>query len=114
MSRVPLIALLALLLVPAAQAEVPMRDPTLPYSQQPIQPAGEETLAEGEAPLTLEGTFTAPWRRIAVINGEQLEIGGEVAGAKVNGIFPGRVILARNGETIELEQWSDIKVNQRR
>jgi len=87
-----------------AQAES-LGDPTQPTPLGGVRGGGNEAPA---APRwVLSSTLVARDRNVAVINGEQLEVGETVAGARVVRIRPGRVILERGGRRFELSMLAD-------
>lgn len=100
--RLSWIAFLTILpAVAFAQGEV--RDPTRPPTQAEIQAwfdNGPES--EQRSPFRLQSILLAPDRRIAVIDGQRLRLGETLKDAQVKAIEPGRVVLEREGERIEL------------
>ncbi|NBB91655.1 MAG: GspB domain-containing protein, partial [Gammaproteobacteria bacterium] len=54
------------------------------------------------APFRLQSILLAPERRIAIIDGQRLRVGDRLDNAEVRAIEPGRVVLERAGERIEL------------
>jgi MSHA biogenesis protein MshK len=80
--------LAAALLAPRFALAAPFVDPTRPpLIEVPSAPAGQ--------PLgpRLESVLIAPDRRIAVINGQQLTVGGKVSGSEVVRITESEVVL---------------------
>ncbi len=80
-----------------------LRDPTRPPTQGEIDAWFGDGPGPGQsAPFQLQSILLAPKRRIAVIDGQRLRLGETVDNAEVMLIEPGRVVLERNGERIEL------------
>ncbi|WP_181918281.1 MULTISPECIES: general secretion pathway protein GspB [unclassified Wenzhouxiangella] len=93
-----------LMMLPAlALAQGELRDPTRPPTQAEIEAWFGNGPASGQrSPFRLQSILLAPDRRIAVIDGQRLRLGESVDNAEVKAIEPGRVVLERNGERIEL------------
>lgn len=104
--RLSWIALLTMLLmgVPAfALAQGELHDPTRPPTQAEIEAwFGNGPESRQSSPFRLQSVLLAPDRRIAVIDGQRLRLGETLKDAQVKAIEPGRVVLERNGERIEL------------
>lgn len=84
-----------------AQGEI--RDPTRPPTQAEIEAwFGNGPESRQGSSFQLQSVLLAPDRRIAVINGRRLRPGETLDNAQVKAIEPGRVLLERNGERIEL------------
>ncbi len=84
-----------------ARDDVP--DPTRPPTQAEIDAwFGTGTDAGARAPFQLQSILLASQRRIAIIDGQRLREGERIDNAEVSLIEAGRVILQRDGETIEL------------
>lgn len=101
MRILPIALLLFLPLAADVQGEV--RDPTRPPTQAEIAAwfgAGAQT--RERAPFDLQSILLAPGRRIAIIDGQRLRVGESLGNAEVRTIEPGRVVLVRAGERIEL------------
>lgn len=93
--------ILALAGTALAQGEPP--DPTRPPTPAEVAAwfgngAGEQQ----RAPYRLQSILLAAQRRIAIIDGERLRVGERLGNAEVRAIEPGRVVLERAGERIEL------------
>jgi len=95
--RNALIAAAVLAASATAQAEPPVRDPTIP----PGFTAVADDPAAGPA-LRLHSTRVSATSRSAVINDRVVTPGSKVAGATVLEIEPGRVQLQRGAERITL------------
>jgi hypothetical protein len=94
MSRLPLVLALAVAGGAPAAAESGLADPT--------RPPNVETSTAGEVPpagTQLQSILIAPGRRIAVINGQAVALGGALGDAKVIRITETEVTLQRGEET---------------
>ena len=91
------LAVAVLCLASPARAELP--DPTRPPGISPDAPSAAPS-APREPRLT--SIVVAPERRLAVIDGQPVRVGDEIAGARVVTIQPERVRLRRGDETITL------------
>lgn len=93
-----------LMMLPAfVLANGELRDPTRPPTQAEIEAWFGNGHESGQRPaFHLQSILLAPERRIAVIDGQRLRLGETVDNAEVKAIEPGRVVLERNGERIEL------------
>ena len=82
-----------------AEQDLALRDPTMPSGwQAPV--AAEDA---GQAPpLRLQGTFSIAGARSALIDGQRVSVGDQVAGAEVVQIDRNKVILRIDGQTVEL------------
>lgn len=84
-----------------AQQKVP--DPTRPPTSAEIEAwLGNGAGSERDAPFRLQSILLAPGRRVAIIDGKRLRPGETLDNATVTTIEPGRVVLERGDETIEL------------
>ena len=98
LTRVFLFAVLLSIPLLAAAAE-PLSDPTRP----PVIIDIGDAFDSGEFDsLTLSAVLISPTRRLAVINGQQVGPGDEVAGARVLKINPWGVELDDAGDALEL------------
>ncbi|RFF32695.1 MSHA biogenesis protein MshK [Wenzhouxiangella sediminis] len=101
MRMIPLMFTLALASTAFAQGET--RDPTRPPTDAEIAAwFGNGSGEEQRAPFRLQSILLAPERRIAIIDGQRLREGERLGDAEIRVIEPGRVVLVRAGETIEL------------
>lgn len=101
MRKIPIILLTVLAATVHAQGEI--RDPTRPPSQAEIAVwFGNGAQGQARAPFRLQSILLGPERRIAIIDGQRLRVGERLENAEVRRIEPGRVVLDRNGERIEL------------
>jgi len=93
----------ATILCSAVFAEAP-RDPTRPPSPAEVRAwfAGEQRAADPSQAFTLQSVLLSPSRRVAIIDGQRLQIGESVGEAVVTTIEAGRVELERDGQTIVL------------
>lgn len=73
-------------------AEV-LRDPTRPYSAQPLTPVRA-------APFSVTAIFVSNERRVAVVNGKRVVEGDQIAGATVIEILADGLRLDLNGKVI--------------
>ena len=95
-SRVVL-ALIGLLLTGAgvdAASEV-LRDPTRPYT-------GSEVIAAAPPRFAVNAIIVSDARRIAIVNGKRVAIGGQVNGATVIAIEKTELVLDVDGRKIRL------------
>jgi len=90
----PTIALLTAVL-PAAQGDELLRDPTRP-------PQVREKAKQRAAPFAVSAIFVAGERRVAVVNGQIAGVGDEVAGASVTNITPNAVTLRYRGKPLRV------------
>jgi hypothetical protein len=78
----------------------PLADPTRPAATfGPVAGAA----AEKPAKWLLSSTLIAAQRRIAVINGQAVQVGQIIDGAELLAVEPGRALLRRAGQTMELK-----------
>ncbi|WP_376690408.1 hypothetical protein [Wenzhouxiangella sp. EGI_FJ10409] len=106
------ILILTLLASAAALARDEVRDPTRPPTQAEIDAwFGTGASAGDRAPFQLQSILLAADRRIAIIDGRRLREGERIEDAEVSLIEAGRVILQRDGETIELNIDTHLTVN---
>jgi len=77
-----------------------LTDPTRP----PATTAGDAVLA-GQTPLKwqLTSTIAGPERRVAVINGQILQIGEPIDGAVLEKVAPGSAFLVHDGRRFHLK-----------
>ena len=94
------IAFAAALFVTASGAET-LSDPTRP-PVVPVDPNRAVTDDRG-TPLEIQAVFFAEGRRIAIVSGQRVATGDLVQSARVLRIERDRVVLFRDGETLELE-----------
>lgn len=88
-------------------------DPTRPMSEAEIrawldQSAGNESERPG---LRLQSILLSDSRQLAIINGQRVAVGDQIANARVQAIEPGQVRLERDGETILLELTSSYRTD---
>lgn len=87
----------------ALQARDGIPDPTRPPTPAEIAAFFGGGADQARRPaFDLQSILLAPDRRIAIIDGQRLRVGDRLESAKVTAIEPGRVLLDRAGETIEL------------
>ena len=89
MLRLISVFLICLLSVPCFSAA--LRDPTRPATFVPDKPAASN--------FTLTSILVSPDRRIAIINGQSVQINDTIQGGKVIDITPEAVLL-KSGDTI--------------
>jgi len=87
MTRLPAIGIL--LLAAAAARAAPFTDPMRPPSAAGIEAPGP-TAVDGPR---LESVLIAPDRRVAVINGQQVSVGGKVGSGEVVRITESEVVI---------------------
>ena len=97
-------ALLGLLLACAVQG-APFADPTRPPVAS--EPAGDSAGSPG-APR-LESVLIAPDRRVAVINGQQVTLGGRVGDGQVVRITESEVVIRSAARVETLKLFPEIK-----
>lgn len=86
-----------------ALAQGERHDPMRPPTQAEIAAwFGDGSQANERSPFRLQSILLAPERRIAIIDGQRLRVGERLDDAEVQSIEPGRVVLERQGERIEL------------
>lgn len=96
--------ILVIALAGLAHAQGAPRDPTRPPTQAEIDAwFGDASGQRERARFSLQSILLAPDRRIAIIDGQRLRVGERIDGAQVRVIEAGRVVLERDGETIELD-----------
>lgn len=79
-------------------------DPTRP----PLAPSAMTSPQTSSTGPLLQSILVSPHRKVAVINGEMVVVGGMVGGAQVAGITETEVILKSGKETQVLRLYSDI------
>ena len=91
----PRVALLLFLTLSGgvARAEEPLRDPTRPYS------AAKDARAASPR-FVINAIIISPKRRVAIVNGRRVAVGGSIAGATVVAIEKDQLILDVGGERI--------------
>ena len=95
-SAMTLAALLLLLLTltsGTARAEEPLRDPTRPYSAAPDARAASPR-------FVVNAIIISPERRVAIVNGRRVAVGGSIAGATVVAIEKDQLTLDVGGKRI--------------
>ncbi|MGI9234666.1 MAG: hypothetical protein ACR2RD_13615 [Woeseiaceae bacterium] len=76
-----------------AHAEEPLRDPTRPYT------AAER--ARTAAPrFVVNAIIISPERRVAIVNGRRVAVGGSIGGATVTAIEKDQLVLELGGKRI--------------
>ncbi len=91
-------------IVPALSCQAQgLVDPTRPPNAQVLPGEGSGVEEEGAGPR-LESVLLAPRRKLAVINGQTVQLGGRFGDAKVVAISETSVVLERSGsrETLQL------------
>lgn len=73
-------------------------DPTRPPASLGIAPDG--TTSDSNPGPRLQSVLIAPGRRVAIVSGKTVEVGGKVGGATVAAISEGEVVL-RNGKNLQ-------------
>ena len=92
-----LFAALSLSASSMALAQISLADPTRPpLGAAEAGPAGSDAAARGG--LRLQSVLISSTRRLAVIDGKTVQIGGEVGGATLTAISETGVTLRRGGE----------------
>lgn len=95
--------LLAGLLSTSALAQNAPPDPMRPPTQAEVEAwFGRGTTTAERAPFDLQAILLGPGRRIAIVDGTRLRVGESIGNATVESIEPGRVVLSRAGQRIEL------------
>ena len=104
--RILLVALGLLMLAFQAQAHAEsdgrLLDPTRPQGWQMAESGPVQAAAKSTNALRLQGTFSLAGQRSAMISGQRVSVGDEVAGAEVIEINKNKVVLRVAGETVEL------------
>jgi len=98
-----LTVIIALAIALPAAGQTVLRDPTRPPSAAEVAAwfdQGAQTRAS--TPFHLQSILLSSQRRIAIIDGQRLQAGDTIEGAEVQRIEPGRVVLERDGQAIEL------------
>jgi MSHA biogenesis protein MshK len=98
-ARMILLALLALLVSPAAAA---LPDPTAPPSAQ----AADGTA--GQALLPLTAIKRVGTRYVAIIGGQEIAVGGRYQDARIVRISESEVVLRRGQETVLLKLYPQV------
>ena len=83
----------------ARTEEKPVRDPMRPFGAVSVN--GGAPAVNGRR-FALTSVLIAPTRRVAVVNGEPLQLGDVVDGAEIVAIEPGTVRLRENGTELVL------------
>jgi MSHA biogenesis protein MshK len=94
--------LLALGVSSAGQAALaqPLADPTRPPNVSPMEPA---LGASPESTTRLQSVLISPTRKLAVIDGQTVRLGGRVGDATLVDISETQVVLQRHGESQTLK-----------
>jgi MSHA biogenesis protein MshK len=103
-------AALALVAWPAAHAQPALSDPTRPPNV--LQGAMRDASERGEAPAAasrLQSVLISPQRRLAVIDGRTVPLGGKVDGATLVQIAETHVTLKRGDELKTLELYPGVE-----
>lgn len=95
---IPLSAWAALMLLVAltsgiARAEEPLRDPTRPYT-------AAERVRTAAPRFVVNAIIVSPERRVAIVNGRRVAVGGSIGGATVVAIERDQLILDLGGKRI--------------
>ncbi|TAN49410.1 MAG: hypothetical protein EPN21_12085 [Methylococcaceae bacterium] len=96
--------------------DAPLPDPMRPPDyEEPVAPGSVVVVEKGEEQVTLvlSATFLVNGIRKAIINGQTLQEGDNIANAVLQSINPGEALLRRGDETIVLKlltQANDEKV----
>lgn len=104
-ARMMLLALAALLASPLAAASLP--DPTA----LPATPAASR--AAGDPALSLTAIKRVGNRRVAVMGGQEIAVGGRYKDAQVVRISESEVVLRRAGETTVLKLYPQVEKRPR-
>lgn len=88
--------LLVMLASGTAYADLPLRDPTRPYT--PIK--GPRASSPS---FVVNAIIISPERRVAIVNGRRLAVGGSLDGATVMAIEKDHLILETGGKRIRAE-----------
>ena len=97
-----LIGMVATLPTALAAPQVEYLDPTRPAGWRAPVVAQEAAEQQPDDALKLQGTFSVAGIRSAIISGRRVAVGDVVSGAEVVEIEKNRVVLKRDGETVEL------------
>lgn len=84
-----------------------LADPTRPSSH------GAAVTGASRGGLVLQSTLVSPERRVAVISGQRLSVGGKIGGAEVVAIRSFEVILKRSGKESALRMLPKSDVEKR-
>ena len=97
--RMCAMALLALCIPTLLLADLSndLADPTRPNVKRERIVVSTKVIAKPKEALVLQSTLVAPNRRLAIINGKTLYVGGRVADAEIIEISPHQVTLLRSG-----------------
>lgn len=102
------LAVLAMVSASAACAQAPLADPTRPPQVAPS--FARESAAAQSAPATrLQSILISPTRKLAVIDGHTVAVGGRVDEATVVQIAETHVTLRQGGELKTLELYPGIE-----
>jgi len=94
---------LAAVLASTAFSQDAPPDPMRPPTQTEIDAwFGRGSAPQERAPFSLQAVLLGPRRRIAIVDGTRLRVGERIGDATVDSIEPGRVVMTRGGERIEL------------
>ncbi len=74
-----------------------LADPTRPNVKRERIVVNTKVIVKPKEALVLQSTLVAPDRRLAIINGKTLYVGGRVADAEIIEISPHQVTLLRSG-----------------
>jgi len=99
---IALIGMVATLPTALAAPQVEYLDPTRPSGWRAPAVAQEAAEQQPDNALKLQGTFSVAGIRSAIISGRRVAVGDVVSGAEVVEIEKNRVVLKRDGETVEL------------
>lgn len=99
-ARMMLCAAIALLAIPGARADLP--DPTAP----PVVSAAEGSASPG---MSLTAIKRRGAHRLAVIDGQEVTVGGRYQGARVMRITENEVVLRRGKDVTVLELYPHVE-----
>lgn len=85
-------------MITSAHASLP--DPTRPVAVAPVTGKGGTTV--GSDSLTLQSVLIAGERRLAIINGQRVQVGDVIGRSRVIRIDAGEVQLRRDGQLLTL------------
>lgn len=93
------LALLLLLASPLAAQAQPLGDPLRPPTAPSAAAAGSESPSQGSA-TELQSVLLSPTRKLAVINGQTVALGGRIGDATLTQVTETGVVL-RRGDKLE-------------
>lgn len=96
-------------------ADFPLPDPTRPPAAlfAPVASGEPDAVAAASAPATVQAIKISSRRRTAIIDGQEVSLGGKFRDARVIGVTPDEVVLRSGKESQVLKLYPDVEKRAR-